>query len=322
MISDQGKRTNSLGFAQTDCHTCASLSEKCDRRRPRCSKCLGQDRRCGGFAMPLSWDPRRMWSDNPSVAGASKDLPNEEIVTDSSPKSVPTAFPVRSDSPKCFRFVKGVSRPKKRRRVNSPKEQASRSIVTENTADTPEVVLRTAAQNLEIFDDHQRGNALAGLGMFDFSSPAMFHRYMFLTICSLEPQDGHLDDFSLFDSILPNIFASTPFLDIELQEPLAAEAPGLIEKPRMTTLSPPDRPIEPVLQNLQISSTGQSIAPMLRDEAEQGVLGDPAPRTIEEPTIPYASARLQAVPMISEISSNDHEKLLELCKSSSQPTIF
>ncbi|CAI7632592.1 unnamed protein product [Penicillium crustosum] len=243
--------------------------------------------------MPLSWDPRRMWSDNPSVAGASKDLPNEEIVTDSSPKSVPTAFPVRSDSPKCFRFVKGVSRPKKRRRVNSPKEQASRSIVTENTADTPEVVLRTAAQNLEIFDDHQRGNALAGL----------------------EPQDGHLDDFSLFDSILPNIFASTPFLDIELQEPLAAEAPGLIEKPRMTTLSPPDRPIEPVLQNLQISSTGQSIAPMLRDEAEQGVLGDPAPRTIEEPTIPYASARLQAVPMISEISSNDHEKLLELYDS-------
>ncbi|KAF4761141.1 hypothetical protein HAV15_007087 [Penicillium sp. str.  len=233
MISDQGKRTNSLGFAQTDCHTCASLSEKCDRRRPRCSTCLGQDRRCGGFAMPLSWDPRRMWSDNPSVAGASKDLPNEET-------SVPTAFPLPADSPKRFRFVKGVSRPKKRRRVNSPKEQASRSVVTENTAVTPEVVLRTAAQNLEIFDDNQRGKALDGLA---------------------------------------------------------------------------DRPIEPVLQNLQISSMGQSIAPMLRDEADQGVSGDPVPRTIEEPTIPYASARLQAVPMISEISSNDHEKLLELCKS-------
>lgn len=149
-----------------------------------------------------------------------------------------------------------------------------------------------------------------------FLTPTMFHRYMFLTFSSLEPQDGHLfDDFSLFDSILPNIFASTPFLDIEPQEPLTAEVPGLIDTHRMTTLSPADRPIEPVLQNLQISSMGQSIAPMLRDEADQGVSGDPVPRTIEEPTIPYASARLQAVPMISEISSNDHEKLLELCKS-------
>ena len=258
-----------------------------------------------------------MWSDNPSVAGASKDLPNEEIVTDSSPKSVPTAFAVRSDSPKRFRFVKGVSRPKKRRRVNSPKEQASRSVVTENTAVTPEVVLRTAAQNLEIFDDHQRGNALAGLGMFNFSYPYKFHRYMFLTISSLEPQDGHLfDDFGLFDSILPNIFASTPFLDIEPQEALTAEVPSVIETPRMTTLSPADRPIEPVLQNVQISSMAQSVAPMLRDEAEQGVLGDPVPRTIEEPTSLYTSARLQGLPMISEISSNDHEKLLELCKSS------
>ncbi|KAJ5941773.1 hypothetical protein N7516_001941 [Penicillium verrucosum] len=42
--------------------------------------------------MPLSWDPRRMWPDNPSVAGTSKDIPNEEIVTDSSLKPVPTAF--------------------------------------------------------------------------------------------------------------------------------------------------------------------------------------------------------------------------------------
>ena len=171
MISDQGKRTNSLGFAQTDCHTCASLSEKCDRRRPQCSACLGEGRRCGGFAMPLSWDPRRMWSDNPSVVCISKDLPNEEIITDSSPKSVPTALAVRSDSPKRFRFVKGALRPKKRRRVNSPKEQASQSVVTENSAVTPEVVLKPAAQKLEIFEDHQRGNTLAGLGMFELYYP-------------------------------------------------------------------------------------------------------------------------------------------------------
>ncbi|KAK4865451.1 hypothetical protein LT330_009239 [Penicillium expansum] len=230
-----------------------------------------------------------MWSDNSSVAGASKDLPNGEILTDSSPKPVPTAFAARSDSPRRFRFVKGAPRPKKRRRINSPKEQASRAVVTENSAVTPEVVLRTTTQNLEIFDDHQRDNSLA----------------------SLELQEGHFfDDFSLFDSILPNIFASTPFLDIEPQETLASEVlPGLMETSRMTPLSPADRPIEPVLQNLQTSS---NIDPLFREEAEQSVLGDLVPRTIQEPTIPYASARLQAVPMISEISSSDHEKLLEL----------
>ncbi|CAG8105377.1 unnamed protein product [Penicillium nalgiovense] len=293
MISVQGKRTNSLGFAQTDCHTCASLGEKCDRRRPRCSTCLGQGRRCGGFAMPLSWDPRRMWSDNPSVAGASRDLPNEEIVTSSSPKAVrsATAF-TASDSPKRFRFVKGVSRPKKRRRANLPKEEASRSVATETLSVTPEAVLRTTAQNLDIIDDPQKGNSL--------SVP--------------ELQDGHLfDDFSLFDSILPNIFASAPFLDIEPHETLTAEVSGVMETPGMTPLSPADRPIEPALQNLQ--TCPMNVDSMFQDEEEQSALADLVPRTFQEPTVSYSSARLQAVPMISEISSNDHEKLLELYDS-------
>ncbi|KAJ5823768.1 hypothetical protein N7447_006108 [Penicillium robsamsonii] len=242
--------------------------------------------------MPLSWDPRRMWSDNPSAAGASRDMPNEEIVADSSPKAVPTAFTARSDSPKRFRFVKGASRPKKRRRANSPKEQARQPVVTETSPITPEVVRRTAAQNLELFDDHQRANSLAGL----------------------ELQDGHFfDDLSLFDSLLPNIFASTPFPDIEPQEALIAEASGLIQTPRMTMtpLSPADRAVEPALHNLQTSSMAQNID-MFRDEREQSVLGDMVPRTIQEPAISYASARVQGVPMISDISSNDHEKLLEL----------
>lgn len=129
---------------------------------------------------------------------------------------------------------------------------------------------------------------------------------MLLTPSFLELQDGHLfDDFSLFDSILPNIFGSTPFLDIEPPKTLTAEVPGLMETPRMTTLSPADRPVEPALPNLQTSPI--NIDPMFRDETEQNVIGDLVPRGIQEPTIPYASARLQAVPMISEISSNDHE---------------
>ncbi|KAJ5231261.1 hypothetical protein N7489_011969 [Penicillium chrysogenum] len=239
--------------------------------------------------MPLSWDPRRMWSNNPSVAGASRDLPNGEIVTSSSPNAVPTAF-TTSDSPKRFRFVKGVSRPKKRRRANSPKEQ---SVATETSSVTPEVVLRTTAQNLDIFDDLQQGNGLSGL----------------------ELQDGHLfDDFSLFDSILPNIFASTPFLDIEPQKTLTAEVSGVMETPRMTPLSSADRPIEPALQNLQTCPV--NVDPMFRDEEEQSAPADLVPRTFQEPTIPYSSAGLQAVPMISEISSNEHEKLLDLCETS------
>ncbi|KAJ5448520.1 Protein of unknown function DUF3468 [Penicillium cf. griseofulvum] len=225
--------------------------------------------------MPLSWDPRRMWSDNPSAAGASKDLPNEEIVSDSSPKAVSTAFAARSDSPKCFRFVKGVSRPKKRRRANSPKDQASRSVVTETS---PEIVVRSTPPNLEVVDDHQRVNGLAGP----------------------ELQDGHFfDDFGLFDSLLPNIFASTPFVDIEPQETLAAEVSGLSQTPRMTMtpLSPVDRAVDPVLHNLQTSSMAHSTDPMFRDEQQQNVLGDMVPRTIHEPTVPYASARLQVCPL-------------------------
>ncbi|KAJ5971531.1 uncharacterized protein N7479_001449 [Penicillium vulpinum] len=267
--------------------------------------------------MPLSWDPRRMWSDNPSAAGTSKDLPNEEIVTDASPKAVSTAFAARSDSPKRFRFVKGASRPKKRRRANSPKEQASR-VVTESSSGSPEVVPRTAPQHLEIFDDHQRGNSLSGLGMFNFPYTCNVSN-IYVAYNFLELQDAHFfDDFSVFDSIIPNIFASTPFLDIDPQETLATGPPGLMESPKMTMtpLSPSDRSIEPALQSLPTSSMVQNIDPMFRDQAEQSALVDLVPRTIQEPTNPYASARLQAVPMISEISSNDHERLLELCKTS------
>ncbi|KAF7559741.1 hypothetical protein G7046_g4404 [Stylonectria norvegica] len=49
------RRTNSLGFAKTDCHTCAKLHEKCDRKRPQCGACLFNRRKCGGFAMNLMW---------------------------------------------------------------------------------------------------------------------------------------------------------------------------------------------------------------------------------------------------------------------------
>ncbi|KAJ5476919.1 hypothetical protein N7475_002648 [Penicillium sp. IBT 31633x] len=250
--------------------------------------------------MPLSWDPRRMWSDNPA-AGASKDLPNEEIV-DSSPKSVSTAFAARSDSPKRFRFVMGVSRPRKRRRGNSPqKEHGNHPVDLEHSsAVTPEVMLRATGQNLEIFDDQQReGNSST----------------------SLELQDGHLfDDFGLFDSLLPNIFASTPLLDIEPQETVTTRVPGLIETPEMTPFSLADRPVEPSLQNSQVSPTAQNVDPMFQNEAEQNVLGDLVARSTQNSTRSGAQSRVHNMSTISEISFNDHEKLLELCKSPSLHT--
>jgi hypothetical protein len=52
-------RTNSLAFAKTDCHTCAAQRRKCDRRRPRCSPCLSNGVKCGGFPMQLSWSRRK-----------------------------------------------------------------------------------------------------------------------------------------------------------------------------------------------------------------------------------------------------------------------
>ncbi|KAI5460158.1 fungal-specific transcription factor domain-containing protein [Mariannaea sp. PMI_226] len=52
------RRTNSLGFAKIDCHTCSELGDICDRKRPRCGSCSANRRKCGGFAMNLMWkDP-------------------------------------------------------------------------------------------------------------------------------------------------------------------------------------------------------------------------------------------------------------------------
>lgn len=48
-------RTNSLAFAKTDCHTCASHQRSCDRKRPRCSTCYGKNILCGGYPMQLTW---------------------------------------------------------------------------------------------------------------------------------------------------------------------------------------------------------------------------------------------------------------------------
>ncbi|KAL9110362.1 MAG: hypothetical protein Q9227_005093 [Pyrenula ochraceoflavens] len=52
-------RTNSLGWAKSDCHTCQSTSRRCDRRRPRCDACTAQGKTCGGYVQQLKWQNRR-----------------------------------------------------------------------------------------------------------------------------------------------------------------------------------------------------------------------------------------------------------------------
>jgi hypothetical protein len=48
------RRTNSLAFAKTDCHTCTANQRRCDRKRPRCSSCSGRNVVCGGYPMQLT----------------------------------------------------------------------------------------------------------------------------------------------------------------------------------------------------------------------------------------------------------------------------
>ncbi|KAL9089635.1 MAG: hypothetical protein Q9165_005667 [Trypethelium subeluteriae] len=48
-------RTNSLGWAKSDCHTCQSIFRFCDRRRPRCDACTTEGVICGGYVQRLRW---------------------------------------------------------------------------------------------------------------------------------------------------------------------------------------------------------------------------------------------------------------------------
>lgn len=50
------KRTNSLGWATSDCHRCSSLGRHCNRQRPRCSACLADGIICAGYVQQLDWD--------------------------------------------------------------------------------------------------------------------------------------------------------------------------------------------------------------------------------------------------------------------------
>ncbi|RAH66728.1 uncharacterized protein BO66DRAFT_459120 [Aspergillus aculeatinus CBS 121060] len=193
----KGKRTNSLAFAQTDCHTCASSGEHCDRRRPKCSTCLRQGRRCDGFVTPLSWDPRRMKTDDSAVHPLPAD---PSIMSNSTP-------------PQRFQFVTGA-RVRKRRRTGPATARARPA----RRSATPEALPREAGEQtaggLSLQPD------LMGTTLIDPD----------LTLSGFGTLgELCLDDFSIFESLMPDIFGSTPPLhaptdSIGVEDPFMTEA--------------------------------------------------------------------------------------------------
>ncbi|KAI9927546.1 hypothetical protein MW887_003164 [Aspergillus wentii] len=111
----KGKRTNSLAFCQTDCHTCSSTGQRCNRQRPQCSTCLSQGRKCGGFVTPLLWDNRRMWTNDGPARQQRK------------AGQTSTAASASSDLKRRFRFVSGPSRARRRRRACASEDAVQRS---------------------------------------------------------------------------------------------------------------------------------------------------------------------------------------------------
>ena len=140
--SQLGKRTNSLAFAPMDCHTCAFYGHKCDRQRPQCTTCLDQGWKCGGFAMPLSWDERRTWlgtqaSRNKSLRTAPEEGNDDAVPGPSvSQHGNPTASP--KNNPRNFKFVLNGKKARKRRKIvqsrkdSTPRPVTAAEAVTEN----------------------------------------------------------------------------------------------------------------------------------------------------------------------------------------------
>lgn len=158
--SGKSKRTNSLAFAQSDCHTCSSSGERCDRRRPQCSTCLDQGRKCGGFATPLSWDPKRMWSDNPATTIS--DASREGGTMDSFASHSHTFSPGRSR----FRFVKNAPRPRKRRRGCPSQSQLGEREDLAPVAASP--IPSTADEVPSLMNHDQTGKGPGEAGMVAF----------------------------------------------------------------------------------------------------------------------------------------------------------
>ncbi|KAE8147898.1 fungal-specific transcription factor domain-containing protein [Aspergillus avenaceus] len=164
--TQNGKRTNSLAFARSDCHTCAARGQKCDRQRPQCATCITQGRKCGGFATPLSWDDRRTWlgQSRRKIVAPDEGTVEEAALTAS---TVGAGTPKKTP-PRGFRFVLSGKRDRKRRKVAPPSSEVQ--------TDTPQLeyfasLLQSGSYTLppeepEVMD-RASGEILSGLGLGD-----------------------------------------------------------------------------------------------------------------------------------------------------------
>lgn len=114
-VNSEGRRTNSLGFAKHDCHTCSAQRRPCDRQRPRCGPCLSNRQRCGGFATNL------VWKDVEIPPSASDPVLSTGFGILSSNSTVRQNEPTKRNN-RGFKFVKG-----RMKRKRKPKEPLSES---------------------------------------------------------------------------------------------------------------------------------------------------------------------------------------------------
>ncbi|CAG8050186.1 unnamed protein product [Penicillium olsonii] len=267
------KRTNSLAFARSDCHTCAAANEQCDRRRPRCSTCLDHGRKCGGFATPLSWDTRRMWSDNPSVnrENGTGNF-NGDVVNGPEPSS-------KRPTPRRFRFIGGASRPKKRKICRGHNSVRARSAQDENTETMPRITSLDPTDYDHV--DHE-------LGIAGIQDPDPLH------------------DLWAFDSFMPNIFGSTNLFDLGQDLTDMSALISLSKTPPSGTEKLTDARND---DEVQINSLPTDIDPQVLVSTPK----DGPPQGVDQSTSQvWTSPRLPADPEPAGLSPHDHEWLLQM----------
>ncbi len=125
-VNHRGQRTNSLGYAKFDCHTCSALKRACDRQRPRCGPCLFSRQRCGGFATNLVWKDVEVPS------------PTEVLAPGSGTGSPSSNFRHCQNEPtrknRGFKFVKG--RMKRKRKPQPPPSELELLSAANNIRDS------------------------------------------------------------------------------------------------------------------------------------------------------------------------------------------
>ncbi|KAJ5097067.1 hypothetical protein N7456_007788 [Penicillium angulare] len=300
----KGKRTNSLAFAQSDCHTCASEGDQCDRRRPRCSTCLTKGRKCDGFATSLSWNPKRMFSVNQSTANEQDSapiLPCTETVSGSpNANEVLTTTERQGPPPTPFRFrlVGNPSRQKKRRRTcDSQAADANqcRPVVQDDIpGNIEEEEPNLAGENIDMVPGGRSANEIGEMGITpDMSDVSLLH------------------DFDLCSSAIPSIFGSASWLDFGVPEPLFTEASDLFALPR-TPPAGTERAIE-FLPEAEFSNDPptESFGPLLSEVAQTQTQNELA--SSELTTLSCAASNFPTTTPMFNISSKDHDWLFELC---------